>query len=270
MGARLRRSSTSRRSAGGRGSLTIVGTGISLVGQTTLEAVRCMTRAEKLLYLAGNAVAGAWIQTLNATAESLADCYGSGLPRIDSYRMMVERILAAVRSGANVCVAFYGHPGIFVNPSHRAIRLARREGFPARMLPGVSSEDCLFADLGIDPADTGCQSFEATAFLETHRRFDPSSMLLLWQIAAIRQVSIDATPATRQRGLRALGAALRRYYPSGHKVVVYEASQLPVCEPTIIRVPLSELGRVTVTPMATLYVPPLRSRKTSGRMKRRQ
>jgi hypothetical protein len=36
------------------------------------------------------------------------------------------------------------------------------DGFDAVMLPGISAEDCLFADLGIDPGMIGCQSFEAT------------------------------------------------------------------------------------------------------------
>jgi len=30
------------------------------------------------------------------------------------------------------------------------------------MLPGISAEDCLFADIGVDPGIYGCQSFEAT------------------------------------------------------------------------------------------------------------
>jgi uncharacterized protein YabN with tetrapyrrole methylase and pyrophosphatase domain len=218
-----------------------------------------MERGEKLLYLVANPVTEAWIRELNPRAESLSDCYAVGKPRRDSYAQMVERILSAVRAGANVCVAFYGHPGVFVRPSHEAVRLARLEGFPARMLPGVSAEDCLFADLGVDPADEGCQSFEATDFLARRRRFDRSSGLVLWQIAAIGEQSVGASVAARRKGLRALGRFLERRYPRGHKVVVYEAAQLPVCEPTIVRVPLSRLASVAVSPLATLYVPPLRS-----------
>jgi hypothetical protein len=37
------------------------------------------------------------------------------------------------------------------------------------MLPGISAEDCLFADLGIDPGIYGCQSYEATDFLANGR-----------------------------------------------------------------------------------------------------
>ena len=49
---------------------------------------------------------------------------------------MVEEILAAVREGKRVCAVFYGHPGVYVKPSHEAVRRARKEGFEARMLPG--------------------------------------------------------------------------------------------------------------------------------------
>jgi uncharacterized protein YabN with tetrapyrrole methylase and pyrophosphatase domain len=263
---RLRASARRPRGEGARrGSLTIVGTGIGLVGQATLEAADRMSRCEKLLHLVANPVMEAWVRGLNPTAESLADCYAPGKPRAASYAEMVERILSAVRTGADVCVAFYGHPGVFVNPSHRAIRLARLEGFHARMLPGVSAEDCLFADLGVDPADAGCQSFEATDFLEAQRTFDPSSTLVLWQIAAIRQNSVDGSQEIRQRGLKALARFLQRRYPRHHEVVVYEAAQLPICDPIIMRVPLSELGRTVVPALATLYVPPLRNRGDGAR-----
>jgi uncharacterized protein YabN with tetrapyrrole methylase and pyrophosphatase domain len=240
------------------GSLTVVGTGIRLIGQATLESVQCMRRAEKLIYLVANPVTEAWVRTLNPTAESLANCYGAGKPRRDSYAQMVERILAPVRAGSKVCVAFYGHPGVFVSPSHEAIRLARLEGYAARMLPGVSAQDCLFADLGVDPADQGCQSFEASDFLARRPPFDRASGLVLWQIAAIGQQSVVVSAAARRRGIDALARCLARRYPRNHEVIVYEAAQLPVCDPIIVRVPLSGLQAVAVSALATLYVPPLR------------
>jgi hypothetical protein len=38
--------------------------------------------------------------------------------------------------------------------------------------------------------------------------------------------------------------------------VLYEASLYPACDPVIRHVPLSELERTEISPMATLYVPP--------------
>ena len=43
-----------------------------------------------------------------------------------------------IRAGFRVCAVFYGHPGVFVYPSHEAIRRARAEGFAARMLPALT------------------------------------------------------------------------------------------------------------------------------------
>ena len=96
-----------------------------------------------------------------------------GRSRLDTYQDMVDRILACVREGSDVCVAFYGHPGVFVYPSHEAIKRARIEGYKATMLPGISAEDCLFADLGIDPGKavakaSRLRTFSYTGVSSTH------------------------------------------------------------------------------------------------------
>jgi uncharacterized protein YabN with tetrapyrrole methylase and pyrophosphatase domain len=247
-------------SAASRGSLVVVGTGIKLVGQTTLEALWCMQSAEKLLYLASDPAAEEWIRRQNSTAATLADCYAEGKPRHKTYEEITDRIVSAVRAGSQVCAAFYGHPGVFATPSHRAIRRARREGFDARMLPGVSAEDCLFADLGVDPGENGCQSFEATDFLVRRRRFDPSSGLILWQVGALGEPSVRKRMSCRPERLRALTHVLRRHYSGRHPVVLYEAAQFPMCDAVVKRIPLAKLPKQTVLMVATIYVPPKPSR----------
>ncbi|MFI1583783.1 hypothetical protein [Embleya sp. NPDC020630] len=77
------------------------------------------------------------------------------------------------------------HPGVFAFPGHEAVRRARLDGIPARMLAGSSAGDWLFADPGLDPATRGCQSIEASDFLLRHRVFDPTSLLVLWQVGVI-------------------------------------------------------------------------------------
>ena len=132
------------------GSLTVVGTGIK-AGQITPDALSCIEHAEKVLFIVTDIITSLWIQEINTTAEDLAVFYQPADDRQIVYLKMVERILSCVREGLNVCVVAYGHPGVFAFPLHELIRRARLEGFEARMLPGVSSEDCLFADLNIDP-----------------------------------------------------------------------------------------------------------------------
>jgi uncharacterized protein YabN with tetrapyrrole methylase and pyrophosphatase domain len=238
------------------GELVVVGTGIKLVVQTTLEALDCIKRADRLLYLVTDPATETWLRRLNPSAETMRDCYAPEEPRERSYRRMVQRMLAAVRTGAYVCAAFYGHPGVFVNPAHQAIRRARREGFRARMLPGISTEDCLFADLGVDPSDRGCQSFEATDFLAYRRRFDPTSALILWQVGVLGEPGFPTEAGCRPERLRRLANVLLRHYDERHPVVLYEAAQFPVSEPNIRKIPLSKLAATRLWSITTLYIPP--------------
>ena len=111
-----------------RGSLVVVGTGIRTVGHLTLEAIAWMSKADKVLYVVGDPVAEDVIAQVNPDgAESLAKLYAEGKPRLQTYEEMVQRILECVRGGMLTCVACYGHPGVFVHPSHEAIRRARSE-----------------------------------------------------------------------------------------------------------------------------------------------
>jgi hypothetical protein len=234
------------------GSLTVVGTGIRL-SQLTPEAHALIQSADKVLFLVSDPVTYTWITQANATAESLHIHYSPKKLRPTSYQEMVERILSCVREGFDVCVAFYGHPGVFAYPSHEAIRRARCEGFEAKMLPGISAEDCLFADLGIDPATNGCQSFEATDFLLSQRRFDPNVALILWQIGCTGDLGYRGR--CNRGGLRILIDVLGQHYDPAHEVIVYEAARYLHCEPTIQRIALGKVPQANVTLSSTLFVP---------------
>ena len=166
------------------GSLTVVGTGIRAIGQLTVEALAAMAEAEALLHVIGEPMQEEALQAINPAAETMTGYYVDGMERSSTYEAMVQRVLGEVTAGKRTVAAFYGHPGVFTYPSHESVRRARAAGFPARMLPAVSAEDCLFADLGIDPGD-GCQSYEATDLLYRDRPFDPRAHLVLWQVGTL-------------------------------------------------------------------------------------
>jgi uncharacterized protein YabN with tetrapyrrole methylase and pyrophosphatase domain len=236
------------------GSLTVVGTGIELAVHVTPQALAEIQRADDVPYLVADAATGAWLRSLTPRARSLKHLYQPTAHRAVSYEAIVDELLSRVRAGLRVCAAFYGHPGVFVQPSHEAIRRARAEGFEARMLPAVSAEDCLFADLGVDPGRTGCQSYEATDFLVHERRIDPTAALVLWQVGGVgdRGYPPEATP----EHLQVLVDTLLASYPADHEVVLYEASPYPVCPPFVSRLSLAELPTASVPMLATLYVAP--------------
>lgn len=183
-----------------RPRLVVVGTGIQVSAHATPLACSHVAQADKVLYLTTDAVAAAWLFANNATAESLQRFYAPGKSRSATYEEMVEHVMSFVRSGLAVCMAVYGHPGVFTYATHESVRRARAEGYEARMLPAISAEDCLFADLGVDPADHGCQSYEATDFLVHDRMVDPTSALVLWQIGVVGNFAyVDGTSRTVSR-----------------------------------------------------------------------
>ena len=256
------------RSAPNSGSLVVVGSGIKVVGQMTLEAKAHVEQADKVLYVVSETLTAKWLHRLNPNAESLHVLYGEDKPRRRTYDEMVATILDEVRRGQRVCAVFYGHPGVFVNPGLRALAQAREEGYRAYMTPGISAEDCLFVDLELDPAEDGCQSYEATDFLVRPRRYDPAAPLILWQVGVIGTPTVpDAKP--NRDGLAALAERLLEEYPPDHEIILYEAAIYPVCDPVITPTPLQDLPRASFHPIATLYVPPLGKPEVDEVMMRR-
>ena len=236
------------------GSLTVVGTGIRALGQLTVESLAAMASAEALFHVIGEPMQEEVLRLINPAAKTLTGYYVDGMDRWDTYEAMVQTILHAVVSGQRTVAAFYGHPGVFTYPTHESVRRARRAGYPARMLPAVSAEDCLFADLGIDPGD-GCQSYEATDFLMSGRVVDLRSHLVLWQVGALG----DTTYQSNHYDLSMLPALVRRLtsiYGPTHPLTVYEAPFDPAGVPRVVRLPVMYLDESTLTLASTLHLPP--------------
>jgi uncharacterized protein YabN with tetrapyrrole methylase and pyrophosphatase domain len=245
-----------------RGSLVIVGTGIKIANQCTIEARYQIETADVVFEVVGDQLARNFIRSLNANVVTLQHLYGGDRSRRETYDAMVETILEAVRTGKRVCAAFYGHPGVYVYPSHECIRQARAEGYAAEMLPAVSADACIFADLGFDPGWLGCQSFEATDFVINARKFDPTAMLILWQIALVGDRTLRVFESDPRR-IAVLAEVLMEDYPPEHLVTVYCAATLPIGEAQLQTLPLSRLAEATITQESTLVVPPLGQARAS-------
>lgn len=243
-------------------SLIVVGTGIRIIGQMTIESVSWIKVAEKVLYLTYDPVADDVITGLNPNAESLIGFYAEGKPRRKSLQAMVKRVMACVRSGTQTCLVCYGHPGVLCWVGHEAIRQARGSGFTAKMLPAVSAEDCLFADLGLDPGTTGCQTFEATDFLTNGQSVDPACLLILWQIGVTGD-RLFTRKGYKNTALPDLIERLCQFYGPNHEVIVYSAAIHWAGEPTIEHVPLGRLHKARLSGSSTLCVPPVPADRTA-------
>ena len=237
------------------GRLVCVGLGMTLGAHLAPRARSCIEQADVVFAAVSDPVVELWLQQLHADVRSLQPFYAEGKSRHDTYAQMVAAILDQVRAGRSVCGAFYGHPGVFALAPHQAIEQARSEGFPAHMEPAISAEDCLYADLGIDPGRHGCQHFEASQLLFYQRRIDPSAVLVLWQAGLVGDRShrrYGTGPAYRQL----LVERLQRDYPAGHPVTLYEAATLAIQPPRIEVVALADLAGAQLRLQTTLVLRP--------------
>lgn len=239
-----------------QGSYVAVGLGMMLGAHISPRSRSEIEHADVVFGLVSDAVVELWLQDMRPDMRSLQPYYAEGKRRTRSYREMIEAMLAEVRTGRRVCGVFYGHPGVFAQVPHHTVAQARAEGFPAEMHPGISAEDCLYADLGIDPGTYGCQHYEASQLLFYQRRLDPTAYLVLWQIGVVgdRSVSRLGTGAAYRRLL--LECLAEEGYPADHEVIVYEAATLPIASPRLERLPLSALVDAELHMHSTLVVPP--------------
>ncbi len=239
-----------------KGSFVAVGFGMMLGAHLSPRSRSEIEQADAVFVLVSDAIAELWLQRLRPDMRSLQPYYAEGKRRTDSYREMIEAMLSEVRVGRRVCGVFYGHPGVFAQVPHHAVAQARAEGFEAEMQPGISAEDCLYADLGIDPATYGCQHYEASQLMFYQRRLDPSAYLILWQIGLTGDRTLarySTGPAYRQLLVELLVEA---GYPPDHGVIVYEAATLPIAVPRMERLRLSGLIEADLRLQSTLVVPP--------------
>lgn len=239
-----------------RGSFVAVGLGMMLGAHLSPRSRSEIEHADAVFGLVSDAIVELWLQRMRPDMRSLQPYYREGKRRTRSYREMIDAMIAEVRAGKRVCGVFYGHPGVFAQVPHHVISQARGEGFEAEMQPGISAEDCLYADLGIDPGTFGCQHYEASQLMLYQRRLDPSAYLVLWQIGVVgdRSVSrLTTGPGHRQLLVDLL---VEEGYPREHEVIVYEAATLPIASPRMTRIALSGLVGVELRPQSTLVVPP--------------
>lgn len=240
------------------GRLHIVGLGILLGGHLPPLAANAIAAAEVVFVAAADPLVEQWVRSLHPQVRSLQPAYVDGEARTASYARMVDWMLTEVRAGRRVCAAFYGHPGVYAWVPHAAIAAARAAGFPALMEPGISAADCLYADLGLDPGEHGCQHHEASQLLLYRRQLDPSALLVVWQIGVVGDRSLKR---------RSTGAAYRALlverlsedWPPEHRVALYEAACLPHQAPRIEWMALEALPEATVAMHTTLVLPPARA-----------
>ncbi len=239
-----------------KGSLVNVGLGMTLGAHITPISRSYIENADVVFVAASNNIVEQWVKTMNKDVRSLQQYYHEGTSRMVTYKKMVEVMLCEVRQGKQVCGAFYGHPGVFSWPPHDSIKQARKEGFKAHMEPGISAEDCLFADLGLDPGRHGCVNLEASQYMFRNKKIDPTSYVILWQVAVAgdRTLSKFSTESSYRQVLVDL---LLETYTKDSEIILYECAVLPIDQPLIKTIMLKKLVHANISLKTTVVIPPI-------------
>jgi hypothetical protein len=244
---------------GPKGTLTILGSGIAH-SDLSIEVEKQLREADHVFYSINDYVTKTWLNALRPDAYDMAILYNEALPRRATYTRMAEALLHYVRRGKKVVAVFYGHPGVFAAPGHRAIQIARKEGHSAQMRPAVSALDCLVADIGFDPGLPGMLAYEATDMLLRRRRLDPTLHTILWQVGVVGEAGYNRS-GYANRGLGMLVDVLEQVYGIDYEIVHYVGAQYVSARPLIERLPIGSLRAPgtarKLSTLSTFYLPPL-------------
>lgn len=236
-------------------SLVVVGSGIKFVSHLTIEAKAYIENSEKILFLVNDPAMECWLKKTNTNAESLSPIYFRFHDRNTAYNAITSKILEELENYNTLCVVIYGHPTVYAKPALDAVRYAKKNGVAAKILPGISAEDCLFADLLIDPGSCGCLSFDATDLIVYKRKLQPYSHLIIWQVSVIGIVTHEKNPDITN-GLKVLKKYLLTYYSPKHPIVYYTAAQYQGFEAKIKESSIDYIPSIIPDRTTTLYIPP--------------
>ncbi len=247
------------------GSLALLGTGIKFLSHLTKESIAYIENADVVYYLSNDSIMIEWLENKCNDIESLSRIYFKHASRKEAYSEIDSYLIERVRAGLNICFLLYGHPVVFSQPGMIAIHVLENEGYTVKVLPAISSEDCLFADLRINPGSVGCLSYDATDLLIRNRQLLPTSHLIVWQIASVGYVNHYKEKYGNDY-IELLVQKLLTVYPGCHAVAIYIAAKYPGFESRTFHCTIASLASVDIPRFSTMYIPPLMSQSLDERV----
>jgi tetrapyrrole methylase family protein/MazG family protein len=233
--------------------ITVVGLGPGAEGALTREAWEVLGEAREVwLRTAHHPVVGRLPETLELHAF---DALYEGSETFDEvYAAIVGRVLELGQRAEGVIYAVPGHPLVGEATVPRVLDGARRQGIPVRLVEGLSFVAPVVTALAlsppkneapapsVDPLD-GMQVADALDLLALHHPpFNPDLPALVGQVYS-RSVASQ------------LKLTLMNLYPDEHPVALVDAAGTRGS--TVVWLPLYEVDRRPLSPLSSLYVPPL-------------
>lgn len=240
----------------------VAGLGIRIPDHVTIETEAVFRDCREVLYVDTGIATRTFLEGLCPRVTPLYDVsYAPGRSRLDAYHRMAARVLEAAIDHPPVAFAMHGHPVVYSHATRLIAAAAPLLGLRVAALPAVSSLDCLFAELILDPGPEGLLMYEATDMLLRRRPLLPEVPTLVWQVGNLETRLHAAGPGRPERLDRFLAYLLTAYAPD-HLVTAFHAAPHPLVPSAAITFPLGEIRGHAASLHAgvTLYLPPARAR----------
>jgi uncharacterized protein YabN with tetrapyrrole methylase and pyrophosphatase domain len=232
--------------------LCVLGSGIKTIAHITLETVEFVKNSDIVLFLVNEPLLKDYIKDLSKNSFDLEETYYSNDNRKEAYQLISEKIVEQLELYDKVSVILYGHPIYCSSPAQKAIRVAKDKGINIISCPAVSSLDCLFSDLNIDPAEYGMQIYTADQFINENIKPTTSSYLVLLQSGFInfdKHVHLSNTVH-----FNALLKSLKSIYHQENEIIIYESSIYPNITPLVTKKTLQTLEPDDISSLSTIII----------------
>ncbi|GGF99063.1 MULTISPECIES: SAM-dependent methyltransferase [Cysteiniphilum] len=238
-------------------NLVIVGTGIKYFAHLTHEAVGYIKNSDIVLYLANEPLIEEYIEEEAQKCFNLSKLYFSGKPRQESYDNITSFVINTFKSYNNVCFAVYGHPTFCIDSTINTAMKSKDLDIKVTICPAISSLDCMFCDLMIDPCTLGYSVYEASSFIEKKPNINKNGYLILLQVGFIGNLNEIDYHNNNKKKLLELQEVLINAYGSNNLCYFYEASLYPSIEPISEKTTLENMNKCLTTSLSSLIIFPL-------------
>lgn len=229
-----------------------VGFGLRLPNDITLETLAILKACKRVF--------GMPPITSNALPipeiEDLTLLYGPEKPRIETYREMVNTVLAAAHEDPPVAMVTYGSAIVGALPTHLLVDEAPLQGLRVYVSNSASCFEGIWSDLNIEPF-FGFSVWEASMFLSLNIEPQLQSHLLLVQASFVNVTTgPDRATGMALGDIERLQERLLEFYPPEHVVSFVRTASFN--QPTEVRsASLGALTNVALPDASSLLVPRL-------------
>jgi hypothetical protein len=237
----------------------ILGTGILNIWHLTREIEACLRESKQVFLVDPGFGVAEYIAGLGPKVHNLLVEYKNGGSRLDTYRTMAARVVAAAMDTPPVSFAVYGHPTFLVYPSTLIRKAAKYLGLHVHTASAVSSFDTMLIDLDLDVGRYGLQMYDANTVLVDRRKLDPEVPCMLLQVDAVES-AFHTVGKSRPSRFRRLQDHLLQFYPPNHVLTNVRSASFPIYRPGLVQFELQNMGAEFADKRlgGTVFIPPAR------------